>query len=795
MLSQMKRNQLLGLCLTAGLLGSVSTHAQSSGQTPQEQVKPSPALTGRILDAEGKPLALATVALIGADGGILDGAVVGDDGAFALRKHLPKGKSLRVQMQSYETQHIPLKEGVWSLGDIRLKPSATALGEVEVKAGKRQAFKMQGVSLTASIASTSLGNLPSVINMLAALPFVSATQQSVEVQGRGTPIIYYGHQRISQEELLRLNPKDVKDIEVILVPDASYPAGTPAVIKIKPKSLLSRRLGVYTQQSITKDKEWGYRSMVQGYYDTPKMSLKLGGQLMSNPSYLEQELRSQLTDEARPTTQSLKNQQNIRNSPGVAWADAVYRLSDKHEVGGKLQIVRLLGLDVDVNIQTELSLASGVEKRYNSKLIKEQENPMTYYLLNGYYHGTLAPKWTVHAEGNYYQRKEKFHQVMDVRYTQPQGATDREESYSWLDGGTWSWRTYVEHSIKGGKLQLGHDGSTTQATQNYQQVELSKQQILPSTETQHTQTNLGFFATWQQAWSPSLSTQVGLRLEEQSSRNKLFARTVREERKWYFYPSLTLAYNKGAFSGNLTYENIVRNVPYQALRNDILYIDELKLQGGNPLLKPRIDNKLSLTLGYQGLTLVGHILRSKNVYHIQIAERYQADPSRVILRPENFDLTNYRLGLAYSKQIGPWRPTWSVDMYIQDFTYLGHNYNKPIFEFWFKNFLMLPAGFMLQANVELKNTGEYGNYEQKGWWGVDLNLMKRFGKAWTLSLNANDLFASRDYHTITQFAISRGEQINHQLYPTLSLSATYNFQARQNRYRGGTAGQAEQGRF
>ncbi len=790
----MNKHLKCSLCLCIGLMTAHTLQAQEPQKQSNVEQQEQTFFRGQVLNEEGKPLSLATIALLGTEGELVDGTVVNQDGSFRLKTPDKQVTTLLIQMMGYETLNIPIDMRSRELGKIRLKASSNSLAAVEVKASKRQAVNMLGTSLNASVASSVLGDLPSVLHILSALPFVSATREEVTVQGRGKAIIYYGHQLITQEDLLRLNPKDIKDIEVILLPDASYPADTPAVIKIKPKSVLGKRLGVYLQTSLESYKHISNTQLAQGYYDSPKLSLKIGAQHQDKRNYEEKTLGLRLTDEAQPTLSQLNTQMTLKVENLVAWADAVYRINKGHEVGVKYTFVHLLDIDARLQLKGNLRLSNGQEKNYNSDLHKQQTRPLNIHSLNTYYHAQLSPQWVLHAELNYFQRKQALEQNMNIHYTLPKDQRDWERSLSASQAHNYAWRAYIERKLKKGKIQLGQDGAITHNTQSYRQLNQAHQQLLPDTHNEQRQSNLGLFSTWTHTWSNTLSHQVGLRLESQNIKHQLRGQTLVNEHQLYLFPSFTINYRKGGFSGSLTYENSIRNPNYQHLSSDIIYIDELTLQSGNPYLKPHVRNKLSLNLGYKGLTLIAQVNHSKNTTN-QILERYERDRSRVILIPRNINVTKYRLGMSYAPKISFWQPTWSFDLAHQQFNYAPRAMKNPILDLWWKNLFSLPLGFTLQANLNGYLGGSGEHEENKGYWLVNLNLNKQFGSAWSLSIGANDLFATADERHTSYYSIGEGYYHKYQRYPRLELQVSYNFQARANKYKGDTAGQAERSRF
>ncbi|MDY3090893.1 MAG: TonB-dependent receptor [Porphyromonas sp.] len=750
-------------------------------------------LRGRIVGADGAALASATITLLDKDGNILDGAVSDQKGYFVIGKRLDEAQRIRVEQSGYEVYEEPLASGAIELGEIKLHLATTQLQTVEVKV-HRKAFRLQGTELRANVAATSLSQLPTMLHVLAAMPFVKADGQGVEVQGRGTPIIYYGHRQVTFEELLQLNPQDVKDVDLQLIPDASFPAGTAAVIRIKPKSVTARSMGAYLRGDLTKQQAWGHYGLGQVYWDSPKLSVKLGGLHTEKNSQELKSLRVETTD-ARPRS-SMATEADERNgsTTAVGWLDAVYRPSEAHEIGAKYQYQSTYKLRPWVQMAAELSLAPGQRAEYNSTIDMMLNRPLASHTLNAYYHGVLTEQWRLHGELNYYATQGRYTQRTLLHYVQPSERKDENRAESAKTADNTSWRTYVERSLPKGRLQIGFDGSLSNITQDYQQLVLHHQQLLPSTTTQSATQRYGLFASWTHRWTEQLGVQLGLRAEYYQTATHQNTKLVDEQRSLYLYPSLSISYNKGAVSTSLSYETNVLAPSYNNLQASIMYIDELLLQSGNPLLRPMQTNKLTLVSSYKDWTLTAAYAHERDADYLGNS-RYELDPNRLLIRPENYTHSLYKLGLSYSPTIGVWRPQWEAWLKGQRFTHLGERMTKPFVIFSWNNVLALRGGWTLQASI-LKQFGghdaihKYGDYYQ-----IDFSINKSLGKHWSISLSAEDLTTSGQKEYWGRTAISHSYYLSNSDYADWRLSISYNINAKQDRYRGGAAGSAERSRF
>ncbi len=783
-----------GLLLVASLslMPAYTLQAQCE-YTSRPESSSERSLRGRIVSVDGVALTAATITLLDKDGNMLDGAVSDQMGCFVITKRLDEAQRIRAELGGYELYDAPLTTGTMELGDIKLQMATTQLKAVEVKA-QRKAFRLQGTELRANVAATSLSQLPTMLHVLAAMPFVKADNQSVEVQGRGTPIIYYGHRQITFEELLQLNPQDVKDIDLKLIPDASFPASTAAVIRIKPKSVTARSMGAYLRGDITKQQAWGHYGLGQVYWDSPKLSVKLGG-LHTEKNNQEIKTLSVETTDARPRS-SMATEADERNgsTTAVGWIDAVYRPSEAHELGAKYQYQSTYKLRPLAQMTAELSLAPEQRAEYSSLIDMMLNRPLASHTLNAYYHGALTEQWRLHGELNYYATHGRYTQRTLLHYTLPTERKDENRAENAKTADNTSWRAYVERSLPKGKLQIGFDGSLSNITQDYQQLVLHHQQLLPSTTTQSATQRYGLFASWTHSWTEHLGMQLGLRAEYYRTATHQNAQLVDKQRSLYLYPSLSISYNKGAVSTSLSYETNVLAPSYNNLQASIMYIDELLLQSGNPLLRPMQTNKLTLVSSYKDWTLTAAYAYERDANYLGNS-RYELEPNRLLIRPENYTHSLYKLGLSYSPTIGVWRPQWEAWLKGQRFTYLGEKLSKPFVILSWDNMLALRGGWTIQASILGQFGGhdaihKYGNYYQ-----IDFSINKSLGKHWSISLSAEDLTTSGQKEYWGRTAISRSYYLGNSDYADWRLSISYNINAKQDRYRGGAAGSAERSRF
>jgi iron complex outermembrane recepter protein len=171
-------------------------------------------ITGRVVDANGQPLAGATIMLLSApDSAYVSGVIADADGRFDVETKR-RENILSAQCFGYQRQYAKasLVDGQDSLvvnfkmiGDVRL------LNEVVVK-GNRIVNNAHGYSMRPS--GTGLEKSNTVQEMLAYLPGLNVSQGKVHLFGNLPTIYVNGIKVTSQDELAALQPAQIEKVEV-----------------------------------------------------------------------------------------------------------------------------------------------------------------------------------------------------------------------------------------------------------------------------------------------------------------------------------------------------------------------------------------------------------------------------------------------------------------------------------------------------------------------------------------------------------------------------------------------------
>lgn len=175
---------------------------------------------GSIIDETGQPVAYANVYLLHpSDSTLISGGVSNEAGLFVIPCETNPVLA-RISFVGYKTVYKLCRNT--ELGTIRIQPETQTLKGVTVK-GERPLFRMSDDAFVTLVEGSFLSKIGTGNDVLAHVPGVIRNGNSIEVIGRGTPLIYInGRQMRNQSELDQLSSDQIKDVEVVMTPGAKY---------------------------------------------------------------------------------------------------------------------------------------------------------------------------------------------------------------------------------------------------------------------------------------------------------------------------------------------------------------------------------------------------------------------------------------------------------------------------------------------------------------------------------------------------------------------------------------------
>ncbi|MGV6862584.1 MAG: outer membrane beta-barrel protein [Putridiphycobacter sp.] len=172
-------------------------------------------------------LSLGQLKVFNADSTLLKGALI-DSSDFKLNFNTKGATQFYLQIQvpeySLKTVNFTLENGQANVGIITLEKNIT-LNEVSV-VYKKPSFKRTMDGVTVNVEGTELQTLTNLFEVLKASPqLTSSDDESIEIIGKGSPLIMIDRQAItSNDELKAVPAAQIERIEIITHPSAKYKA-------------------------------------------------------------------------------------------------------------------------------------------------------------------------------------------------------------------------------------------------------------------------------------------------------------------------------------------------------------------------------------------------------------------------------------------------------------------------------------------------------------------------------------------------------------------------------------------
>lgn len=189
-------------------------------------------LSGDVIDVNNEVLPYATVLLSSIENSANTGTVTNEQGQFFV-ENLSEGKyHIEVSFIGYSTfsDTIDVKQSM-KLNTIQLK-NGVDLDEVIVT-GHRKLVKVDKGKLTLTVKDSYLAKLPAAKDVLAFAPGVIIKGETIEVIGKGTPLIFINGREVKNpSQISSLQPERIKSISVDRNPSSKYDARYRSVVHI-----------------------------------------------------------------------------------------------------------------------------------------------------------------------------------------------------------------------------------------------------------------------------------------------------------------------------------------------------------------------------------------------------------------------------------------------------------------------------------------------------------------------------------------------------------------------------------
>ena len=659
--------------------------------------------TGKVIDENNEPFAFANVVLLNpGDSTYIAGATTGLDGSFSIDCSC-QSPVVKFSYIGYETKYI--NASGTSLGTVQLKPEATMLGEVVVK-GTRPTFKLTTEGLKTDVDGTLLSRVGSASDVLGNLPGVQKKDKDIEVFGKGTPLIYVnGRELRNKSELEMIKSDDIASVELITNPGAKYKADVESVILIKTKRPQGEGFSFDAQASYNQGENMDLATGINWNYR--KGGLDVFGALWYNDdNWLQKDnimldVKSDTTWHLDQTIDSHSNAHSFYNSVGVN-----YVLGDNHSMGLRYDTKWYIK-DKTRGSMTADVIANGEFYDHLVNSVDQEEKSNMPHTLNAYYNGKIG-KTSIDVNVDYmfskdrkYQYNNEVSQEQDSRIVTAQSV-----ARSQLLAG----KLVLSWPVLGGNLQAGTELSNTRRNDEY----INPEQIVPSSCNEQRENNYAFFVEYSRPL-PFGSMRLGLRNENVSSDYYSMGELVPEQSRTYhhLFPTVGLQARVGKVQLMLNYSMKIQRPYYWQLNGSINYGNRFTWESGNPLLKPSINNQLSIMAMWKWVNLMVDYKRTSDII-VNVAREVPGSETTTLLTRENADHADaLRVMVNFTPQFGIYHPQLTLGM-MKDWIKIPSpagflSPKNPLFIIQFNNNIKILPTLTASASLDIVSKGDKEN--------------------------------------------------------------------------------------
>lgn len=746
--------------------------------------------SGKVVDELSQPFAFANVVLLNpADSAFVAGTMTDDAGAFSLSAQ-QSSAIVKISYIGYETTYVNATAG--DLGAIQLLPEATMLGEVVVK-GARPTYKLTTEGIKTDVDGTLLSKVGTATEVLGNLPGVQKKGTSVEVFGKGTPLIYInGRQMRNDSELAQLSSDNIQSVELITNPGAKYKADVESVILIKTKRPQGDGFSFDTQASLWASKypdlalglNWNYRHK----------GLDVFGSVWYNDDRMKSD--ENVTFDVKAGKQwhieDFAHSSRHANSLYASWG-VNYIFNDRHAIGARYETkAHFLNRTTGWVVADVTADGAFYDHLDNDLLMKKTSNmPHT---LNVYYNGRVG-KTSIDFNTEYVFFKERTNSFNNEESQEQQSRTVTSQSVQ--RNQLWASKLVLSWQLCGGNLQVGGEYDNTRRNDDY----VNPENIVPTTFTEQRERNYILFTEYSHPL-PFGQLRLGLRNENVNSDYYDNGKRIDEQSRTYhhFFPSVGLTARAGKVQLMLNYGMKIMRPYYFMLSGNTTYANRFTWYRGNPMLRPSVVNSLSVMAMWRWMSVMLDYKRTKDVI-VNTGEAAPGSEETTIITRANVDHADaFRAMVSLSPRFGIYQPRLTMGL-LKDWVKIPSpagfiSPEHPIFLVqWNNNFQILPT-LTAQADLAFTSCGDKENVNiNKAIWQLYLSVTKTFlNDRLSVQVAGHNLLGAYEDLNIN-YGLRSMRYITKTDSRQLEVTVRYKFNATQSKYKGTGAGQEERSRL
>ena len=667
------------------------------------------------------------------------------------------------------------------------------LKEVVVKA-TRPLSKFDTDGIITTVTGTPLQTLETANDILGYLPGITNQNGAIEVIGKGQPIIYInGRKLLNISELDHLPASKVKDVKVINNPGARYGGDVNAVIRISTVkelgdgfSLNSRatagvRHYFYTKEILNMNyRTGGLDIFADVEYDNGKST----GSQHSMQNYWGENERFSTNDRS-----SIRRYQMLEGKIGMNYST----LSD-HLFGAFYQHTYKPARN---SVCGSTSFVFNGMKPADADVAQRDDEKYFGNLVDAYYSGSWG-SWSVDATFDFLWRKNNMDQI--IRKSATDISATILELHDKSNGRMFAGELHFSRPIGNGSLSFGVEYTNTKRTEDF----LSDASSITWLNNKIYENNIGAYCQVSQTFGPVM-LQGGLRYEHINSKYHENGDKKPEQSGTHneILPSISIMVPVKQTMFQISYSRKYNRPLYSQLSATVHYVDQYTYETGNPNLKNRFTDNISLNFRYKWLMITASYKHLHNLIITECTE-YPMNPDITLLRKINSRNDANSIEVVASASPGfignVYYPLFMAgvvsQLYDIDFRGSVKHMNDPMVLVRLNNIFKLPKNFIIYANFSYRNSFESENIRMGSTWQFDLSVAKTFNKHWDVRLAFNDVFNTARKNSMTIYSgMYEFNTIRFNTVRSVELSIGYMFNTAKSKYQGKGAGNNEKERF
>ncbi len=753
---------------------------------------------GLVTNENGEPLPFATVMMLALpDSTFLQGNVTDERGTFRFETDR-NDVLLRVSSIGYQTQFVKMTHDL----TIQMVAESQMLGDVVIQSPLPKT-RLTGNSMITTVEGSMLGESGSAQEMLSKVPGMTGSGSSLEVLGKGSPIIYInGRLMRDASELSRLRSEDIRDVEVINNPGSQYDATVRAVVRIRTKKQQGEGFSLDLTASDDQDLRYGF--------NTPRGKLGMnyringvdvfGSVYYSHLDYRQYSMLEEIANttklfrQAGPYTMTWKNNQLIYTA-GANW-----QISDNHSVGVRADFTHYLG-GINKVIYDEDVYENGrfIDHLYSVQTSRESQ-PLGV-LTNLYYNGTVNKlgidfNFDFMNTGNATERENVEQSLIQDDFVRSRsGATSR----------LYATKLVFSYPIWKGEIDVGTEMAYAKRHNTY----WIDKQTIANTDADITESNVAGFVEYNCDFNKWGQASVGLRyeytlLDYKDIMNQDFLHRPQHE----VFPTAAYSIALGKVQLALSYSIKTNRPSFFAMNDAVTYISRYSMQAGNSQLLNERLHDLTLNVAWRWITFSASYGHNKNLI-TQWA--YLTDGDAALIKHINLDkpVNTYSAYISLTPRVKFWslNATAGIDaqtfwLDLEDIHVPGgirrEYYNKPVFTINAFNTFSLKRNWRIDVNFMFRSCGHQLNfYNDYNYINLGIVVQKSFFKDKSLTVRAAvyDILqrtGMNEYSDMGYYSIRQNNRFsNHKFH----ISVIYRLNAPRSNYKGTGAGKDTQERM